>query len=78
MAASWVYIDDGDTYMTATRFLLQGSGDVVRYIIVSSNRMWYIHTRGVKIRDMSNKFTRVVDIMLPETLMNMLGCFMYV
>ena len=57
------------------RFVLQGSGDVVRYIIVSSSRMGYIYiyTRGVKIRNMSNKFTRVVDIIFPETLINMLG-----
>ncbi len=57
------------------RFVLQGSGDVVRYIIVSSGRMGYIYIyiRGVKIRNMSNKFTRVVDIIFPETLINMLG-----
>jgi hypothetical protein len=60
------------------RFLLQGSGDVDRYIIVSSSRMWYVHARGVKIRNMRNKFTGVVDIILSETLINMLGCFMYV
>ena len=60
------------------RFLLQGSGDVDRYTIVSSCRMWYVHTRGVKIHNMSNKFTGVVDIILSETLINMLGCFMYV
>jgi hypothetical protein len=40
--------------------------------------MWYVHTRGVKIRNMSNNFTEVVDIILSETLILMLGCVMYV
>jgi len=56
-----------NTRRTIHRFLLQGSGDVDRYTIVSSCRMWYVHTRGVKIRNMSNKFTEVVDIILSET-----------
>ena len=49
------------------KFLLQSSVGVVRYIIVSSSRGCGIYIHEVlKALNMSNKFTRVVDVTLLE------------
>jgi hypothetical protein len=48
------------------KFLLQGSVGVVRYIIVSSSRVCDVHIRGIKTRNMSNKFIESLTLYCPR------------